>query len=271
MSLDAILQSSLRGPLEGPAAHANANLLLSCIQGKPTPAVELANILHQLVHSPDLAAEATAGVASGVSEIIGKGNAEETEANAEQEGAAVKPEHEFALLLVQQLLASLQQASQALQWHCSELDALACQLVDMHGTSPPGLAAQQQTVSDPTPLFHSSEEHRRWRQRQRKTEEKREKDVPMTFDNAGYEVAQLLGLLLKGRESSSLLSDVTVQEILSKVKVTLEERGTSSPCLLSQHWCHCPLQYALQIDSSSVHTHHGNNQPLSAAYQQRFR
>ena len=280
LSLDSILQSSLSAPLEGPAAHANAELLLSCIHGKPDPAVELATILQQLVQMPsDYIADASANIASAVSETTGKADAGgDAEATEQQADAAPPPGQVLALLLVQQLLSSLQQASQVLQWQCDELDALACQLVDMHSRSSPEVSrkysqagAQQQTGSDAAALAAVAEnvasaalnrdaassgneasqikpssgdqephtpqtprgggsmlDMKEWhKQLQKELELERQPahlEMP-TFDNTGYPSAQLLGLLIKGKGTTSLLSDAVVQKMLSQLQETLAHPG----------------------------------------------
>lgn len=309
LSLDSILQSSLSAPLEGPAAQASADLLLSCIHGKPDPAVQLATILQQLVEMPsDYTADATANIASAVSEITGKADAgDNAEATEQQADAAPHPGQVLALLLVQQLLSSLQQASQVLQWQCDELDALACQLVDMHSRSSPEVSrkysqagAQQQTGSDASGLAAVAEnvasaalsgdaassgneagqikpssghqephmpqtapgggsmlgDMEEWhKQLQKKLELERQPahlELP-TFDDTGYPSAQLLGLLIKGKGTTSLLSDAVVQKILSQLQEALRQSGTEHSH--SRDICYslrdCTVSFTAKLDMHS--------------------
>lgn len=195
------------------------------------------------MHSPDPAADARTGLASAITEITGKVYSPETEATTGEQEAGVRAGHALALLLVQQLLASLQRASQALQWHCSELDELACQLADMHNSPSPDTEQQQQHTDSHAPLDEqeaqspldsviqspesADDESSSYFDKIRERTSQQLAEVPTTFDNTAHQPAQLLGLLLKGKDTTSLLSDATAHHVLSKLKAIIDNIGTS--------------------------------------------
>lgn len=222
-----------------------------------------------------------AGVAAGVSEIMGKAQFDSNEATKQQDDAMPTAGHVFAVLLVQQLLSSLQQASQVLQWQCNELDSLASQLMDLHSTSrPPPTSDQpktsrshnQQASLDAAALAEEvAEETLDYDESFSGSEasiphgprvfrggwwEPEPLPVPATFDNAKYQTAQLLGLLIKGRESISLLSDEAVQKTFTQLKAALESSGTGSVLSLSPvvtFWaCCCAVPGGIKAVNKSL-------------------
>ena len=236
--METMIGSALAGPQQGPAAQANADLLLSCLQGKPYPAQELANTLHYILGLPipdasDAASDTRTSGRSPITSSVSGGTA-------------------LAVLLIQRLLqTTVQQGSHVLDWQTPNLDALACQLATFDdATTPPASPATDEHVSeaeslpektnkaaddstaadtaslaasvaaaplDPpeqtaaaqeTPLSHISNglSHMHL-----------QRGTSSTDDSA-----QLLGLLISGKGHVSLLTDWAVQHVMTKLVKRLE-------------------------------------------------
>ena len=237
LSIQTIISSALAGPQHGLAAQATADLLLSCLQGKPSPAQELANTLHAFLGLP----------------VPDVSHTQAPRRFPAAKGAAL------GVLLVQRLLQTVvQHPSQVLDWRHQDLDSLACHLViagaSMQASESPGLpgshqsglpaesghleahtaaadtaslaasvasapldASEQMAAAQETPvgeishgLAHSA----------------------LQQDGGGAQdtssIAQLLGVLISGKGSVSLLTDHAVQQVLCHFRASLESTGDHS-------------------------------------------
>lgn len=255
LSLQTVLDSALAGPQGGPSAQANADLLLSCIQGQDAPATQLANTLSQV-----LGVTSAPGDSSPVidSDAIVTGRYSEEPSGVSARGAA------FAVLLVQRLLhTDAQKAGHVLKWQSPELDALACKLIctetaadavnseqrggdpvsettQAGGDSAPAQedaaqagdlavsvaaasldASEQTEAAQQTPLDYINSGV---------AELGLEDDTAL--DEADASCCQLLGLLISGKGNASLLSDQAVHQTLSSLASQLECKVTAGKAQL---------------------------------------
>ena len=239
LSIQTIISSAQTGPQNGPAAQANADLLLSCLQGKPSPAQELANTLHALLGLPMPQASGSEATDDGIA----------------KKGAAL------AELLVQRLLQTLvQQPSQLLDWRNSDLDSLSCHLVTVGDPLPasdtsadklqagfqavsghdntaadtaslavsvaaaPLDASERTAAAQETPVTHISHGLARMGLQE---------DGPGAQDIDSR--AQLLGTLISGKGTVSLLTDEAVQQVLCHIKASLQSSGSESGTMILQY------------------------------------
>lgn len=195
---------------------------------------------------------------TGKTDISGESNGqemgEEQGVAAQQSSEGASPGPALAVLLVQQLLqATLQEASQVLHWQNAELDALACQLAaaqltyDSLGTSP---EANQPATSDAAALADVAQHVANAAlsdigQDENDDKENEEEESLIASSDEGeqqglphsavspeaneeiahasqYPTAVLLGLLVKGRDRMSLLSDDAVQQVFALLAQTLQ-------------------------------------------------
>ena len=243
LSIQAITDNAQAGPQHGPAAQANADLLLSCLQGKSTPADEFTHTLSQILGLSSADVEAD-DPSPEESDAIITGKYHEASVGLHASGAAL------AVRLVQRLLQTVvQQPSLVLQWQTPVLDSLASLLArpgdsvsptqgnsdeSNHAAPPAGDSASRQTAADAADLATSvaaaaldASEH---------TDAAQETPVshisngasglsregPASMSQADTSCAQLLGMLVSGIGNISLLSDQAVQQVLSQLKSTLE-------------------------------------------------
>ena len=258
LSVQTIIDSALAGPQQGPAAQATADLLLSCLQGKPSPAEEFAHTLHHILSLPQeghgsepASAEDDAAIITGKFHDVPKGSS--------APGAAL------AVLLVHRLLQTvLQQPSSVLQWRSPALDAVATQLANFGSTIPPqngytGGAeddlnaeaaaldpAAHQEAAEAAELAASVaaaplDASERTDAAQETADGGISKDAlhrnpgsneAMTEADSSY--AELLGLLVSGKGNASLLSDQAALQVFSDLKSALApESSVQGMTLLS--------------------------------------
>lgn len=253
-----MISSALAGPQHGPAAQANADLLLSCLQGQPSPAQELANTLHSILGLP-------VPDASGATSDVRASSSSQPTSSASR-GAAL------AFLLIQRLLlTTVQQGSHVLDWQTPTLDALACQLAtagdvtfpspssatDEHvsqAESVPGesnQAADDTTAADAASLAASvaaatldpSEQTAAAR------------DTPLSNGLSHMDLqqdagstnnsAQLLGLLISGKGNVSLLTDSAVQQVMTQFAKRLESGERHVDTMYAMKHCRQVLSYCI--------------------------
>lgn len=223
--------------MQGPGAQASADLLLSCLQGKPSPAQELADTLHNLLGLPSPDAPHRQAPTGGIS----------------TKGAAL------GVLLVQRLLQTVvQHPSQVLDWRSHDLDKLADQLV----TAADSVPASDSAAAADNPQAGSQADSGRLEadtatsdtaslaasvaaapldasERTAAAQETPVGDISnglahLSLKQAVADVqelgsgAQLLGLLISGKGHVSLLIDQAVQEVLRRFKASLESVGDHS-------------------------------------------
>lgn len=258
LSVQSVINSALAGPQHGAAAQANADLLLSCLQDKPSPAQELANTLYALLGLP-IPPTSTPG--------------EPDNGRIATRGAAT------AVLLVQRLLQTgVQHPSQVLDWHSPDLDSLACHLASAGSAMPPsgtsdaahsthnnsqaepghldthsasadeataseaiaGEATAENATADTACLaaqvaaapVDASEQIAAAQQTAVNDISSGLVNMGLQSDTADHDVhdldscAQLLGALINGKGNVSLLSDQAVQQVLSCFQETLHAAGS---------------------------------------------
>ena len=253
LSVQTIISSALAGPHQGPAAQATADLLLSCLQGKPAPAEEFAHTLHHIVSL----SEEGHGSEDDVAIITGKFH--DVPKNSSRPGAAL------AVLLVQQLLQTvLQQPSSVLQWRSPTLDAVATQLANFGSTMPSqngstGVTKDDVTAEaaalDPAAQTEAAEAadlaasvaaapldaSERTDAAQEPADSgicqgtlRRNWGSAEATTKAESSCAELLGLLVCGKGNASLLSDQAALQVFSNLKSALApEQSTQGMTLLS--------------------------------------
>ena len=255
LSVQTIISSALAGPQHGPAAQATADLLLSCLQGKPSPAQELAHTLHALL---DLPAPHTS-------------RSQAPSGGTDTKGAAL------GVLLVQRLLQTVvQHPSQVLDWRHHDLDSLACHLVKVSGSTS---ASESSVPADKHQSSFGAESGRLKAddaaadtaslaasvasapldasEQTAAAQETPVSDISyglahVALQQAGGCVqaggggvqaggggvqgissrAHLLGVLISGKGNVSLLTDHAVQQVLSHFKASLESTGDQSGMMM---------------------------------------
>ncbi|KAL3158795.1 hypothetical protein ABBQ32_011522 [Trebouxia sp. C0010 RCD-2024] len=243
LSIQSVINSALAGPQHGAAAQANADLLLSCLQDKPSPAQELAKALHALLGLPIPPASTPREPNNG---------------RIATRGAAT------AVLLVQRLLQTVvQHPSQVLDWRSPDLDSVACHLANAgsamppsgtsdaaHSTHPSSQAESRQLGTDgatadkanadtaslaaqvaAAPL-DASEQTAAAQQTAVNRISSGLVNMDLQSDAADHGVhdldscALLLGALISGKGNVSLLSDQAVDQVLSSFQATLHAAGS---------------------------------------------
>ena len=241
LSIQTIISSASAGPQHGPAAQATADLLLSCIQGKPSPAQELAHTLHALLDLPTPHASRNQAPTGDIA----------------TKGAAL------GVLLVQRLLQTVvQHSSQVLDWRHHDLDSLACHLVKVGDSTPAsessvpadnhqsgfrdesGRLEADDAAADTASLAASVASAPLDASEQ--TAAAQETPVSQISDGLAHfglqqagggvqdisSSAQLLGCLVSGKGSVSLLTDQAVQQVLSRFKASLESTADHSGMMM---------------------------------------
>ena len=239
LSVQTIISSALAGPQQGPAAQATADLLLSCLQGKPSPAEEFAHTLHHIL---SLSEE---GHGSEDDAII-TGKFHDAPRGSSTPGAAL------AVLLMQRLLQTvLQQPSSVLQWRSPTLDAVATQLADFGSTTPSqngstgrakddlnaeaaalDPAAQEEAAEAAdlaasvaaAPLDASERTDAAQEAADSGISQGALQSTPGSAEattEANSSCAELLGLLVSGKGNASLLSDQAALQVFSNLKSAL--------------------------------------------------
>ena len=258
LSVQTIINSALTGPQQGPAAQATADLLLSCLQGKPSPAEEFAHTLHHILSLPKEGPESErASAEDDVATITGKFH--------DVPRASSGPGAALAVLLVQQLLQTvLQQPSSVLQWRSPALDAVATQLANFGSTMPSQNGSTGVTKDDVTaeaaaldpaaqeeaaeaadlaasvaaaPLDASERTDAAQEAADsgiRQGTLRRNLGSAEATTEAESSCAELLGLLVCGKGNASLLSDQAALQVFSNLKSALApEQSTQGMTLLS--------------------------------------
>lgn len=245
LSIQSIINSALAGAQQGPAAQANADLLLSCLQGKPSPAQELANTLHTLLGLPTPPASSTQAPNGG---------------RIATRGAAL------AVVLVQRLLQTVvQHPTQVLDWRNRDLDSLACCLAKAGGAKQPtdstdSIQASSQTESQRLETDNASADAAATDEASAGTASLATQVAAAALDAseqtaaargtvvthiisgvtsmglqpgaANHAVqdfsscAQLLGALVRGEGNVSLLTDQAMHEVLSHFQACLQAAGS---------------------------------------------
>ena len=253
LSVQTIINSALAGPQQGPAAQATADLLLSCLQGKPSPAEEFAHTLHHILSL----SEEGHGSEDDVAIITGKFH--DVPRGSSAPGAAL------AVLLVQRLLQTvLQQPSNVLQWSSPALDAVATQLADFGSTTPSqngstGVgkddlnaeaaaldpAAQEEAAEAAelaasvaaAPLDASERTDAAQETADSSISQGALQSTPSSAEattEADSSCAKLLGLMVSGKGNASLLSDQAALQVFSDLKSALApESSVQGMTLLS--------------------------------------
>ena len=253
LSVQTIINSALAGPQQGPAAQATADLLLSCLQGKPSPAEEFAHTLHHILSL----SEEGHGSEDDVAIITGKFH--DVSRGSSAPGAAL------AVLLVQRLLQTvLQQPSNVLQWSSPALDAVATQLADFGSTTPSqngstGVgkddlnaeaaaldpAAQEEAAEAAelaasvaaAPLDASERTDAAQETADSSISQGALQSTPSNAEattEADSSCAELLGLMVSGKGNASLLSDQAALQVFSDLKSALApESSVQGMTLLS--------------------------------------
>ena len=245
MSLQSVLDSALAGPQGGPSAQANADLLLSCIQGQDAPATELAHTLSQVLGFTSAPSDSSPAADS---DAIITGRYSEEPSGVSARGAA------FAVLLVQRLLQTdAQKASHVLKWQSPELDSLACKLASAetasaaaaaddavsskersNGSAPVQEAASQAAdlaVSVAAASLDASEQTKSAQQTSMDNINNGVAELDLqedaTLGEADASCCQLLGFLISGKGNASLLSDQAVHQIFSSLASQLEPKASA--------------------------------------------
>ncbi|DBB01874.1 TPA: hypothetical protein ACH3X1_000476 [Trebouxia sp. C0004] len=291
LSVQTIISSALAGPQQGPAAQATADLLLSCLQGKPNPAEEFAQTLHHILSLPQEGHQSEhASAEDDVAIITGKFH--DVSMGSSGPGAAL------AVLLVHRLLQTVvQQPSNVLQWRSPALDAVATQLADFGSTTPSQNGATggtkddvsaEATALDPAAQKEAAEAadlaasvaaapldaSERTDAAQETTDGGISKGVlernvgsPEAITEADSSCAELLGLLVCGKGNSSLLSDPAALQVFSNLKTALasEQSMQGSACLQALH----VLQTCLYSEAVSAMStlHQMRDQVLALVFQ----
>ena len=249
LSIQTIISSALAGPQHGPAAQATADLLLSCLQGKPSPAQELADTLHAFLGLP----------------IPDASHSQAPHEDIATNGAA------SGVLLVQRLLQTVvQHPSQVLNWRHQDLDSLACHLVKVGDSIPAsespapadnhrsgfqaesGRPEADNTAADTASLAESvasapldPSEQTAAAQESPFSETSHEL-AKGALQQAGGGVqdisssAQLLGVLICGKGNVSLLTDRAIQQVLCHFKASLESTEKYSGMMILQRQAPSP-------------------------------
>ena len=264
LSVQTIISSALAGPQQGPAAQASADLLLSCLQGKPSPAEEFAHTLHHI-----LSLEEGHGSQDDVAIITGKFH--DVPKGSSGPGAAL------AVLLVHRLLQTvLQQPSSVLQWRSPALDVVATQLANFGSTMPsqngsPGTTeddvSSEAAALDPAAQKEAAETadlaasvaaapldaSERTDAAQEIADGSNSKDALQSTPGsaeaateADSSCAELLGILVSGKGHASLLSDQAALQVFSNLKAALASEHsmqgiTFLSYTLGSNACHLPV------------------------------
>lgn len=238
LSVQTLVRSALAGPQQGPAAQANADLILSCLQGNPAPAEELAQILHQVLRIPSAGREPEAATAEDDNAIITGRYHADTAVGVSAQNAAL------AVLLVQRLLQTMtQQSSDVLPWQTPTLDALAYHLASFGSSAHPQDGSQAQAAAAKSAPQEESAEagdlaagvaaapldasERTDAAQQPAVSDVSRGVAQMSLGSAAVmtpaemSCAQLLGLLVSGRGNTSLLSEQAVQQVFHSFKSVL--------------------------------------------------
>ena len=241
LSIQTIISSVLAGPQHGPAAQATADLLLSCLQGKPSPAQELAHTLHVLLGLP---------------------LPHPSRSQASNSGTAAKGTA-LALLLVQRLLRTVvQHPSQVLDWRHRDLDSLACHLIKVGDSMPAsdssvpasnlqaglqadsGRSEADNAAADTASLAASvasaplDASEQTAAAHETPASEISHEMALVALQHAGggaqdiSSSAQLLGTLICGKGNMSLLTDDAVQQVLCHFKASLESKEDHSGMMM---------------------------------------
>jgi len=245
LSVQTIIDSALAGPQDGPAAQANADLLLSCLQGKPS-AEELAQTVHHILGFPSAGATESDAPSDADDDAIITGKYHDAPVGAPARGAAL------AVLLVQRLLqTAVQESRQVLWWQTPALDSLAGRLANTgdiarndvsQPTASPASAnsGSQEAAAEAADLaasvaaapLEASERTNAAQQTPVSHSGTGVSDSPPqehgALSDADTSSAQLLGLLIAGKGNMSLLSDHAMQQVFSQLKCTLDTAGSTS-------------------------------------------
>jgi len=267
LSVQTIISSALAGPQQGPGAQATADLLLSCLQGKPSPAEEFAHTLHHILSLPQEGHQSEhASAADDVAIITGKFH--DVPKGSSAPGAAL------AVLLVKRLLQTmLQQPSSVLQWRSPTLDAVATQLANFGSTAPsqngPTGGAKDDLNAEAAALDPAAQEEaaeaadlaasvaaapldasERTDAAQETADGNiskealhRNPDSTEATTEADSSCAELLGLLVCGKGNASLLCDQAALQVFSSLKSALAPEQSMQgmiflSCTLGSNACH---------------------------------
>ena len=281
LSVQTIISSALAGTQQGPAAQATADLLLSCLQGNPSPAEEFAHTLHHILSLPEEGHESEhASAEDDVAIITGKFH--DAPKGSSGTGAAL------AVLLVQRLLQTvLHQPSSVLQWRSPTLDAVATQLANFRSNAPSQNgstggaeddvnaeaaaldSAAQEEAAEAADLAASvaaapleASEHTDAAQETAdrsisKDALRRNPDSTEAMTEADSSCAELLGLLVCGQGNASLLSDQAALQVFSNLKSALApEQSMQGMTLLSytfgSNTCRLPTVAVYRASFSAV-------------------
>ena len=258
LSVQTIISSAIAGPQQGPAAQATADLLLSCLQGKPSPAEEFAHTLHHILSLPQEGhGSEHASPENDVAIITGKFH--------DMPKASSGPGAALAVLLLQRLVQTvLQQQSSVLQWRSPTLDAVATKLANFGSMTPSqnGFtevanddlnaeaaaldSAAQEEAAEAADLAASVaaaplDASERTGAAQESADGSISKDAVQrnlgsteAMTEADRSCAELLGLLVCGKGNASLLSDQAALQVCSNLKSALAmEQSMQGTTLLS--------------------------------------